>query len=705
MLGAIVGDIVGSFYELKPNRTTDYNFEMFPRGSMFTDDTTFTLAVADAYLDYLESKSEDKEVYRNILVSKMVEFGEKHNYFSEKMTEWLKNPVPMELSGTGAAIRVSALAHLCDNINELKHIVKISTEVSHNNIEALDSAECVALCVFYLLKGKDKQFIHDFVVLNYYPYLDNYKYEKVKYRYSFYSPSSLHIQTAINCFLESNSFEDCLRKVVSLGGDSDTQAAIAASMAGVFYGIPEYYEKKAFEYLSPDIIAALTRFEKYTMNLCATRDALLDKLLNKEIPLAVIGLGYVGLPIALEFSKHVSVIGFDINENKISSYKNGEFPDDIIFDDIPNCDNIYWTNDEKDIRDAKFIIVAVPTPIDNNKQPDLTLLQNATEIVARNLSKGSIVVYESTVYPGTTEEFCKKILEEISTLQEGIDFYLGYSPERINPGDKDHKLSNIIKIVSGTNSDVVRIIENVYNLIIDAGVYVAPSIKIAESAKIIENCQRDINIAFMNELSMIFESMNIDFKEVLAAASTKWNFLKFHPGLVGGHCIGVDPYYLIHEALNNNITPSLMIKAREINENMVVHISNLIKSKLKKHMISGKAKIGVLGITFKENCKDIRNSKVVDICRAINQHYVMVNDPIVDPIGVKQACGIDLVELNQINELDCLIIAVPHDQYKNLSFQHYASMFNASGPKILIDINGIVDRNACLLYDIDYWRM
>lgn len=423
---------------------------------------------------------------------------------------------------------------------------------------------------------------------------------------------------------------------------------------------------------------------------------------NKE-KISVIGLGYVGIPLAVEFSKHCDVIGFDINKEKINQYLNGIDPTQEVGDEnLKDC-KVLFTSDEENLKKAKFHIVAVPTPINQDKTPNLKPIIGASEVVARNLTKGSIVVYESTVYPGTTEEICVPILEKISGLKYKRDFKIGYSPERINPGDKVNRLTSIVKIVSGCDEETLDIVAKVYEMIIQAGVYRAESVKVAEAAKVIENSQRDINIAFMNELAMVFDKMNIDTVEVLKAAQTKWNFLNFKPGLVGGHCIGVDPYYFIYKAQELGYHSQIILSGRQINDEMGKYIG---QNTIKKLVLADKkvkgAKVGIMGITFKENCPDIRNTKVIDIINELREYGVdvLVYDPIANKDDVKSEYNIDLVSYENLQKLDAVLIAVEHEEFKNLDIKDIKNMQNKKNP-IIIDIKGIFDKDkitGCMYY-------
>ena len=435
-----------------------------------------------------------------------------------------------------------------------------------------------------------------------------------------------------------------------------------------------------------------------------------EQLLNKKTKLALVGLGYVGMPIAIEFSKHVDVIGFDINSSKIESYKSGVDPTNEVGDQVIKTAVVEWTSEEKKLNEAKFIIVAVPTPVNNDTTPDLTPLIKSSEIVGRNLTKGTIVVYESTVYPGATEETCVPVLERESGLKYGVDFKVGYSPERINPGDKVHRLTTIKKIVSGMDEESLDEIYNVYGLVVAAGLFKASSIKVAEAAKVIENSQRDINIAFMNELSIIFNKMGIDTLEVLEAAETKWNFLPFRPGLVGGHCIGIDPYYLTYRAEQFGYHSQIILSGRRINDNMGKYVAEqtvklLIKSN--KH-IQG-AKVGCLGITFKENCPDARNSKVVDIINELKEYGInpIVCDPIADVAEVHKFYNIELVDLANFKNLDCLIIAVMHKEFQQLSLSEIQAMFKDKNNKnnVIVDVKGSRNKKEMIELGYNYWRL
>lgn len=437
---------------------------------------------------------------------------------------------------------------------------------------------------------------------------------------------------------------------------------------------------------------------------------LYDKIANRQEKIGLIGLGYVGMPIAVSFSKKADVIGFDVNSEKVDLYNNGIDPTKEVGDEvIANC-SVDFTFDETRLREVKFHIVAVPTPVNTDHTPNLFPVESASRIVGRNLTKGSIVVFESTVYPGVTEEICVPILEQESGLVCGVDFKVGYSPERINPGDKNHRLENITKIVSGMDEDSLDIIAKVYELVVKAGVHRAESIKVAEAAKVIENSQRDINIAFMNELSIIFNKMGIDTKAVLKAAGTKWNFLNFTPGLVGGHCIGVDPYYLTYKAEQLGYHSQVILSGRRINDDMGKYVAeNLVKKLIKADIPVKSAKIAILGFTFKENCPDTRNTRVIDIVNELSEYGIssVIADPQADMEEAKQEYGIDFVDIADICDMDAVVLAVAHDQFKDISIAEIQKLFtnNPNNKKVLIDIKGILDRASYENAGYDYWRL
>ncbi len=435
--------------------------------------------------------------------------------------------------------------------------------------------------------------------------------------------------------------------------------------------------------------------------------SLYEKILNKQDKISIIGLGYVGLPIAVAFAKKVNVIGFDLNKEKIELYKKGIDPTNEVGDDAIKNTTVDFTYDEAKLRNAKFHIVAVPTPVNSDKTPDLTFIEGASEIVGRNLSKGSVVVYESTVYPGVTEEVCVPILEKTSGLKCGVDFKVGYSPERINPGDKVHRLETIIKVVSGMDEETLDLVAKVYSLVVEAGVYKAECIKVAEAAKVIENSQRDINIAFMNELSIIFNKMGIDTKAVLNAAGTKWNFLNFTPGLVGGHCIGVDPYYLTYKAEQLGYHSQIILSGRRINDGMGKYVAeNAIKCLIRTNKAVKGARVVILGFTFKENCPDTRNTKIIDIVYELGEYGItpLIADPVADADEAKQLYGIEFVSIDSIRNMDAVILAVAHTEFKTLSLAEIEAFFG-DGKKVLLDLKGLLSRKEYEDAGYEYWRL
>ncbi len=435
---------------------------------------------------------------------------------------------------------------------------------------------------------------------------------------------------------------------------------------------------------------------------------LYEKLIAREEKLALVGLGYVGMPIAVSFSNKVDVIGFDLNEKKIEKYKNGIDPTNEVGDAVIKKSTVSFTSNPNRLTEAKFIIVAVPTPVKKDHTPDLEAVIGACRLIGKNIVKDTIIVFESTVYPGVTEDVCVPIIEKESGLKCGIDWKIGYSPERINPGDKIHRLENITKIVSGCDEETLNTIAKVYELVVEAGVYKAESIKVAEAAKVIENSQRDINIAFMNELSIIFHKMNIDTKAVLEAAKTKWNFLDFQPGLVGGHCIGVDPYYLTYKAEQLGYHSQIILAGRRINDDMGKYVAeNLVKLLIKNDISVKKAKVAIWGFTFKENCPDIRNTKVIDIYKELGEYGInpLVMDPEADKNETKELYGIDLCTMEEVVDLDAIIIAVKHNVFSDLSIEKIQALYNLNNnKKILLDIKGIMNRTS-LQADWEYWRL
>lgn len=434
---------------------------------------------------------------------------------------------------------------------------------------------------------------------------------------------------------------------------------------------------------------------------------LYERMLDKEEELAVVGLGYVGLPLAVEFSNHFKVIGFDTNSEKINLYKRGYDPTKDVGDDKLKNASVNFTFDEEELKRAKFYVVAVPTPINEDNTPNLTPVEEATRTVARNLTKGDIVVYESTVYPGTTEEVCVPILENISGLKYGSDFKVGYSPERVSPGDNTKKVTDIVKIVSGCDEETLDEVSKVYRSIIKAGIYEAESIKVAEAAKVIENSQRDINIAFMNELSIIFNDMNIDTNAVLNAAKTKWNFVDFKPGLVGGHCIGVDPYYLIYKAQEVGYDSQIIASGRKVNEEMSKYVAlEVVKQLISLGKVVKGARVALLGITFKEDCPDVRNTKIVDIINYLKGYEinVFVYDPVADRNETYKSYNIELVDYDEINNVDAIVVAVAHDEFKNISLDELEKKY-VDDRKTLVDLKGIYNKKDVEDRGITYWRL
>ena len=437
---------------------------------------------------------------------------------------------------------------------------------------------------------------------------------------------------------------------------------------------------------------------------------LYEKIINREEKISLVGLGYVGMPIAVAFAKKADVIGYDLNEKKIELYKSGIDPTLEVGDDAIKATTVEFTSDETKLREAKFHIVAVPTPVNDDHTPDLTPVEGASRIVGRNLTKGSIVVFESTVYPGVTEDVCVPILEKESGLKCGVDFKIGYSPERINPGDKVHRLETIVKIVSGMDEETLDTVAKVYELVVEAGVHRADSIKVAEAAKVIENSQRDINIAFMNELSIIFNKMGIDTKAVLEAAGTKWNFLKFFPGLVGGHCIGVDPYYLTYKAEQLGYHSQVILAGRRINDNMGKYVAeNTVKKLINVGSNVKNAKVAILGFTFKENCPDTRNPTVIDIVNELKEYGIepVIADPQADADEAERLYGIKFCEVSQVKDMDAVVFAVAHSEFSALALSDIAAMFNSDSDrqKVIIDVKGVLDRKEYTDAGYLYWRL
>ena len=427
--------------------------------------------------------------------------------------------------------------------------------------------------------------------------------------------------------------------------------------------------------------------------------------------LALVGLGYVGMPIAVAFAKKgINVIGFDNNAEKINLYRSGVDPTNEVGNDAIKNSTVHFTSDETELKKAKFIIVAVPTPVNTDHTPDLTPVIGASEIVGRNLEPGSIVVYESTVYPGCTENVCIPILEKNSGLKCGSDFKIGYSPERINPGDKVHRLENIHKIVSGMDEESLQVIKSVYDIVIEVGTYPVSNIRTAEAVKVVENSQRDINIAFMNELAMVFDLMKIDTNEVVDGMNTKWNALGFRPGLVGGHCIGVDPYYFTYEAEKLGYHSQIVLNGRMVNDHMGKYIADVaIQKMIKAGQAPKKSKVVILGLTFKENCPDIRNSKVDDIIKQLNRYEIepTIVDPWASEKEAKREYGVSLTKIEDVKDADCIIVAVAHEEFKKLSLKEIKQMYRncPDSEKVLIDVKGLYAVKDLKESGIHWWRL
>lgn len=436
---------------------------------------------------------------------------------------------------------------------------------------------------------------------------------------------------------------------------------------------------------------------------------LYEKLLNGEEKLSLVGLGYVGMPIAVAFARKIKVVGFDLNEKKIELYQSGVDPTNEVGNEVIKNTSVEFTADPGKLREAKFHIVAVPTPVNDDHTPDLSPVEGASRILGQNLTRGSVVVFESTVYPGVTEDICVPILEKESGLKCGVDFKIGYSPERINPGDKVHRLETIVKIVSGMDEETLDTVAKVYELVVEAGVYRAQSIKVAEAAKVIENSQRDINIAFMNELSIIFNKMGIDTQSVLEAAGTKWNFLKFYPGLVGGHCIGVDPYYLTYKAEELGYHSQIILSGRRINDDMGKYVAeSMVKNLIKADIPVKGAKVAILGFTFKENCPDTRNTKVIDIYKELGEYGItpIVVDPAADADEAKRLYGITFEAMGAVKNMDAVIVAVAHTQFLGFDKETVNGFYDPKhSKKVFMDIKGLFDRNEYLTEDYIYWRL
>lgn len=437
---------------------------------------------------------------------------------------------------------------------------------------------------------------------------------------------------------------------------------------------------------------------------------LYEKIINKEEKISLVGLGYVGMPIAIAFAKQVEVIGYDNNTAKIEKYLEGVDSTLEVGDQAIQDTTMEFTDDPSRLREAKFHIIAVPTPINQDKTPNLTPVTSATQTVGENLVKGSIVVYESTVYPGVTEDICIPLLEEASGLKHGEDFVVGYSPERINPGDKINTLEKIVKIVSASDNDYLDEIAKVYEIVVEAGVHKAASMKVAEAAKVVENSQRDINIAFMNELALVFDRMGIDSQDVIDAMNTKWNALGFTPGLVGGHCIGVDPYYFVYEAENLGYHSQIISSGREINDSMGEFIADKI---IKQLVVTGKkpkeAKVVILGLTFKEGTPDIRNSKVEDIIIRLREYGIepTVTDQWADADESKDIYDVELTDLEDVAEADCLVFAVSHPEFQEMTVADSDALFKdlPNDEKIIIDIKSILDKESYVEAGYNFWRL
>lgn len=438
---------------------------------------------------------------------------------------------------------------------------------------------------------------------------------------------------------------------------------------------------------------------------------LYEKLVAKTESLALVGLGYVGMPIAVAFAKKgLNVVGFDLNKAKIALYQSGHDPTMEVGDEVIKQTSVHFTSDETELQKAKFIIIAVPTPVNTDHTPDLTPVIGASEIVGRNLVASSIVVYESTVYPGCTEDVCIPILEKQSGLKCGRDFKVGYSPERINPGDKEHRLENIRKIVSGIDAESLAEIKDVYDLVIEVGTYPVSNLRTAEAVKVVENSQRDINIAFMNELAMVFDRMDVDTNEVVDGMNTKWNALGFRPGLVGGHCIGVDPYYFTYQAEKLGYHSKIILNGRIVNDSMGAYVADAtIRKMIEAGQAPKKSKVVILGLTFKENCPDVRNSKVDDVIKQLNNYGIspVVVDPWANSNDVKREYGVDLTKLEDVADVDCVIVAVAHKEFRALGLEKIKSLYKSvpEEEKVLIDVKGIFKIDELKNSGLRWWRL
>lgn len=435
-----------------------------------------------------------------------------------------------------------------------------------------------------------------------------------------------------------------------------------------------------------------------------------NNLILRKTKLAIVGLGYVGLPIAVAFAKKVNVIGFDTNSAKIQMYKGGVDSTQEVGDEEIKKTTVEFTDDESKLKEAEFIIVAVPTPVNTDHTPNLEPVEGASHIIGRNMQKNTIVVYESTVYPGVTEDVCVPILEKESGMKCGKDFWIGYSPERINPGDKIHRLENITKIVSGVTRECCEEIQKVYNLVIEVGTYPVSSIKTAEAIKVVENSQRDINIAFMNELAMVFDRMDIDTNEVIDGMNTKWNALGFRPGLVGGHCIGVDPYYFTYEAEKLGYHSQIILNGRIVNDTMGAYVADAaIKKMIAAGQAPKKSKVLILGLTFKENCPDTRNSKVADIIKQLNKYGIdpLVVDPWASNSDAMREYGVTLLSMDDVSDVDCIIVAVAHNEFRALSLADINEFFRdvPNKEKVLIDVKGLYKIDELKASGMQWWRL
>ncbi len=438
--------------------------------------------------------------------------------------------------------------------------------------------------------------------------------------------------------------------------------------------------------------------------------SLYTDICERKEKISVVGLGYVGMPLAVAFAKSAAVIGFDLNDEKIRLYKNGIDPTEEVGNAAIKETSVEFTSDPERLKEAKFHIVAVPTPVNHDHTPNLSPVESASRIVGQNLTKGSVVVFESTVYPGVTEYICVPILEKESGLKCGVDFKVGYSPERINPGDKIHRLENITKVVSGMDDESLKEIKDVYDMIIEVGTFPVSSIMTAEAVKVAENSQRDINIAFMNELAMVFDKMDIDTSEVIAGMNTKWNALGFYPGLVGGHCIGVDPYYFTYRAEQLGYHSQIILSGRQVNDGMGAFVTDAaVKEMIRAGQAPSKSKVVIMGITFKENCPDIRNSKVEDIINRLKEYDItpVVIDPWADVDEVMREYGVELAEAGEISDADCVIIAVAHNEFKGMPLSEIDKIFKdtENKNKVLVDVKSMIDKKAAQDAGYRYWRL